>query len=316
MRFDTRAVFAASALILGSCQGAGFDSGGMGGEMTPPITQPGSMTGGVGGNGGLSGGLGNQIAGPNVGANGQEELANPGATLAPNEAQYAIAQGPSGMKCPMVQEFNQEYNCSVSFNLPSPSPSPSPGAKSTAAPTPTPTPTPSPKPSASSDDNDDEDSSDSATPTPTPAGMITLQVEPLPRDVPNMTNPNPVWMHITPLVAIRLQSTMDFTLNGGTSVTYSLPAMQYAGRVFGLQLYYETTVRGKRVDQFIPGSTYYNYTSPQTNDVLFTFTVPRAVTIRHTQVWLLAMYGGQIPPGTTPTPSPTPSSSASPSSSP
>ena len=99
MRFDTRAVLGTLALVLASCQGNGFDSG-MGGEMAPPVSNPGSMNGGMSGAGGLSGGMGNQIAGPNVGPNGQEELTNPGATLAPNEAQYPIGQGPSGMKCP------------------------------------------------------------------------------------------------------------------------------------------------------------------------------------------------------------------------
>ena len=261
----------------------------MGGEMSPPVTQPGSMTGGMSGAGGLSGGMGNnQLAGPNVGPNGQEELANPGATLAPNEAQYAIAQGPTGMKCPMVQQYSQEYNCTVTFNMPTPSPSPSPGSKSTAAPTASPTPTPKPSSSADTDSDDSDDSSDSPTPTPTPAGTITLQMEPLPHDVPNM--------HITPLVAIRLQSNMDFQLNGGTSVQFALPAMQYTGRVFALQLYNETTLRGKRVDQFITGSSYQKYTTPETNTVQFAFNVPK-VTVRHTQVWLLALYGAQIPPG-------------------
>lgn len=284
--------------------------------MSPPVTQPGSMTGGMSGAGGLSGGMGNnQLAGPNVGPNGQEELANPGATLAPNEAQYAIAQGPTGMKCPMVQQYSQEYNCTVTFNMPTPSPSPSPGSKSTAAPTASPTPTPKPSSSADTDSDDSDDSSDSPTPTPTPAGTITLQMEPLPHDVPNMTNPNPMFMHITPLVAIRLQSNMDFQLNGGTSVQFALPAMQYTGRVFALQLYNETTLRGKRVDQFITGSSYQKYTTPETNTVQFAFNVPK-VTVRHTQVWLLALYGAQIPPGTTPTPSPTPSPTTSPSSSP
>jgi hypothetical protein len=274
------------------------------------------MNGGIGSNGGLSNGMGNQIAGPNVGPNGQEELANPGATLAPNEAQYAIGQGPSGLKCPAVTELGQQYGCSVAFNMPTPAPSASPGAKSTA--TPTASPTPSPKPTASSDSDDSDasdDSSDSATPTPTPAGMITLQVEPLPKDVPAMTNPNPLFSRITPLVAIRLQSNMDFTLNGGSSVQYTLPAMQFTGRVFALQLYNETTLRGKRLDQFILGSNYQNYTTPQTNVVQFTFNLPKTM-VRHSQVWLLALYGAQIPPGTTPTPSPTPSPTSSPSSSP
>ncbi len=312
MKFDARAAFAGLALILGSCQGAGFDSG-MGGEMSPPVSQPGSMNGGMQGAGGMGGGMGNQIAGPNVGPNGQEELTNPGATLAPNEAQYPIGQGPSGMKCAMVQEYGQEYTCTISFNMPTPTPSGAPGSKSTAAPTPSPTPTP--QPSASSDSDDSDDSSDNPTPTPTPAGMITVEMEPLPKDVPNMTNPNPLFMHITPLVAIRLQSNTDFTLSGGTSVQYTLPAMQYTGRVFALQLYNETSLRGKRVDQFILGSSYQKYTTPQANVIGFSFNVPK-VTVRHTQVWLLALYGAQIPPGTTPTPSPTPAASPSPSSSP
>ncbi len=317
MRFDARVVFAASALILGSCQGAGFDSG-MGGDMSPPVSNPGSMAGGMPGVGGMgnNGGMGNQIAGPNVGMNGQEELANPGATLAPNEAQYPIAQGPTGMKCPQVLEFSQPYNCTLAFNIPTPSPAPSgsPGAKSTA--TPTASPTPTPKPTASSDDSDDsddDDSSDSPTPTPTPAGMMTMLMEPLPHDVPNMTNPNPLLMHVTPLVAIRLQSNMSFELNGQATVQYTLPQIQFTGRVFALQLYNESVLRGKRFDQFI--ATYSKFQTPQSNTVQFQFSVPK-VSVRPNQIWLLAMYGAQLPPGTTPTPSPTPSPSTSPSSSP
>jgi hypothetical protein len=308
---DARAAFAGLALILASCQGQGLDSGM--GDMTPPVSQPGSMSqGGMAGANGMGGGLGNQMAGPNVGANGQEQLTNPGATLAPNEAQYPIGQGPSGMKCPLVQQFNQQYNCTLAFNMPTPAPKGSPGAKGTAAPTASPTPSPTPNSSDDSDDSSD-DSSDSATPTPTPAGMMTLQVEPLPRDVPGMTNPNPLFMHITPVVAIRLQSNMDFTLNGGASAQYTLPALQYTGRVFALQLFNETTMRGKRLDQLI--ASYQKFTTPSSNTVQFTFSVPK-VAVRHTQIWLLALYGAQIPPGTTPTPSPTPSPSASPSSSP
>lgn len=311
MRFDARAVFAACALILGSCQGTGLDSGGMGGEMSPPVSNPGSMTGGMGGNGGAAGGMGNQISGPNVGTNGQEELTNPGATLAPNESQYPIGQGPSGMKCPVVQQFEQQYNCTVAFNIPAPSASPSgsPRAGNTAMPTASPTPTPQP---TSSDTDDSDDSSDSPSPSPTPAGMITLLVEPLPRDVPTMTNPNPLFMHVTPLVAIRLQSNMDFQLNGGATVQYTLPAMQFTGRVFALQLYNETSLRGKRIDQIL--GTYQKFTTPQGSTVQFQFTVPK-LTVRHTQIWLLAMYGAQLPPGTTPTPSPTPSPTTSPTAS-
>jgi hypothetical protein len=120
-------------------------------------------------------------------------------------------------------------------------------------------------------------------------------------------------MRVTPLMAIRLQSNTDFTLNGGASVQYTLPAMQFAGRVFGLQLYNETYMRGKRTDQLI--ANYPKWTSPQGNTVQFTFTVPK-VTVRHTQIWLLAMYGAQLPPNSTPTPSPTPAPTSSATSSP
>jgi hypothetical protein len=143
--------------------------------------------------------------------------------------------------------------------------------------------------------------------------MITLQTEPLPKDVPAMVNPNPLFLRVTPLMAIRLQSNLDFALGGGTTLQYTLPALQFTGRVFALQLYNETTVRGKRTDQII--GNYAKWTSPNSNVVQFTFNVPQ-VTVRHTQVWLVALYGAQLPPGSTPTPSPSPSPTTSPSSSP
>jgi len=306
MKCDGRAVFAGLALILASCQGSGLDSGGMG-DMSPPVSQSGSI-GGM--NGGFSNGTNGQMAGPTTGPNGREELANPGATLAPNEAQYPVGQGPSGMKCPTVLQFNQQYGCTLAFNIPPPSPSSSPNGKSTAKPTPSPTPTPTATPS---DTDNSDDSDDTPTPSPTPLGTITMQMEPLPRDVPAMTNPNPLFMHVTPLVAIRLQSNTDFELNGSASVQYTLPAIQFTGRVFGLQLYNESVVRGKRTDQLL--ANYSKFTTPQSQTVGFSFSVPK-VTVRHTQIWLLAMYGAQLPPGATPTPSPTPSATASPSSSP
>jgi xyloglucan-specific exo-beta-1,4-glucanase len=307
MKCDARAVFAALALVLASCQGSGFDNGmgGMGGDMSPPVTQPGQI-GGMSG-GGL-GGMNGQMAGPSIGPNGKEELSNPGATLAPNVAQYPIGQGPSGMKCPTVTQLNSQYACTLAFNIPA-SPAPGTSAKPTASPT------PSPKPSASSDDDSDtsDESDDSASPSPTPLGTMTLQIEPLPRDIPAMSNPNPLFMHVTPLVAIRLQSNTDFQLNGAASVQYTLPSTQFSGRVFALQLYNESVVRGKRTEQLL--ASYPKFTTPQSQTVGFSFSVPK-VTVRHTQIWLLAMYGAQLPPGTTPTPSPSPSPSGSPSSSP
>jgi hypothetical protein len=307
MKLDVRVVFAALVLVLGSCTGSGLDSGMS--DLTPPVSQPGPMSQG----GGMGGSLGNSIngnnSGPSIGANGQEELANPGATLAPNEAQYSVSQGPNGMKCPTVSLYSQQYTCNVAFNMPTPSPTPSGSPK----PTPTPTPTPTPSPTPSSDDSDDSD--DTPTPSPGPGGTVTMLVEPQPKDVPAMTNANPLFMRITPLMAIRLQSNSAFNLNGLAQVQYTLPQAQFVGRVFGLQLYSETTLRGKRLDQLV--GNYAKWTSPSANEVQFNFAVPN-VTVRQNQVWLLAMYGAQLPPGSTPTPSPSPaaSASASPSASP
>jgi hypothetical protein len=95
-------------------------------------------------------------------------------------------------------------------------------------------------------------------------------------------------------------------------VQFTLPAMQFAGRVFAVQLYNETSLRGKRTDQIL--GNFEKWTSPGSNMVQFMFNVPK-VTVRHTQVWLLAMYGAQLPPNTTPTPSPTPSPTTSPAAS-
>jgi hypothetical protein len=308
MRCDWRVVFAALALSLASCQGSGLDSGmgGMG-DMAPPVNQGAGMGGGLPNQMG-GGGMPGAMAGPSTGPNGQEQLApNVGATLAPNVAQYPLAQGPSGMKCPTVTQFNTQYGCSLSFNIPAPSGSGSP------KPTASPTPTPQPSASSDSDDNDDSDASPSATPA---GGTMTLQVEPLPKDVPTMNNPNPLLLRVAPVVAVRLQSNTDFQLNGGASVQYTLPSVQYTGRTFVLQLFNETTFRGKRTDQYI--GSYAKYTTPQGNTVNFAFTLPRGVSVRHTQVWLLALYGATLPPGSTPTPSanPSPSPTSSASSSP
>lgn len=292
MKFDVRIAFAAVVLALGACQGGLDSGGGMPGMMGPPVQQPGPM--GTG-----------EMQGSSIGLNGQPTLTQPGATLAPNQSQFAIADAPNGVKCPLFQQ----YTCTLSFNIPTPSPAPSPGQ--TAKPTPSPTPTPSPNPSSSADDNSD-DSGDTTTATPTPPGTITLQLEPLPKDVPAMTNPDPRALRITPLVAVRLQSDTDFSLNGTAAVNYVMPRQQIATRSFAIQLYNETAVRGKTSDQYL--ATYSKYGATDTT-VWFNFATPR-VTVKRGQIWLLALYGFQYPPGTTPTPSPTPAATGSPSPSP
>lgn len=294
MKFDVRVAFAIVALALGACQG-GLDSGGGGmpGMMGPPVSQPGPM--GTG-----------EMQGPTINSNGQPTLQMPGATLAPNQSQFAVGDAPNGVKCPLFQQ----YTCSLSFNIPTPSPPPSPGQ--TPRPTPSPTPTPSANPSSSASSDEGDDSGDTPNATPTPPGTITLQMEPLPNDVPSMTNPDPRAMRTTPLVAIRLQSNTSFSLNGLAAVQYTIPQQQILTRSFAIQLYNETAIRGKRTDQYL--ATYNKYESTSTG-VSFNFATPR-VTVKSGQIWLLALYGFQYPPGTTPTPSPSPASSASGSASP
>lgn len=296
MKFDIRVAFATVALALGACQG-GLDSGGAGmpGQMGPPVQQPGPI--GTG-----------EMQGPVIGANGQPELEAPGATLAPNEAQYPVGDGPTGMKCPVVALFG----CTLSFNMPPPSPSPSPGASGSPKPTPKPTPTPTPTASPSADAGGD-DTDSGPTPTPSPPGTITLQMEPLPKDLPNMTNADPRALRITPLMALRLQSDTDFSLNGNAQVVFTMPRQQITGRVFAIQLYNETAIRGKRTDQFL--AAYPKFTAPDENTVTFSFTTPK-VTVKRGQIWLVGLYGFQYAPGTTPTPSPTPSPTSSASASP
>ncbi len=323
MRGGARIAFAAVALTLAACQG-GFDSGGSGmGGLGPPVGSQGAFGGGM-----TSMGAG----GPTAGPNGVASLTHPGATLAPNQVQYPIADGPTGMKCPTVAGFG----CSFSFNVPAPSRSPSPSptgspgkGKPTPTPSPTPTPTPTPSPSSSAS------AAATPTPTPTPAGQMTLQMEQLPTDVPAMLHPDFRALKVTPLVGLRLESDTDFVLDGTAIAKYTLPATQMPGRGFALQLYSENfapTPGAKRADTFV--ATFANPTISG-DSLTFTFAMPK-LTVKRGAIWLLVLYGLNYPPNTTPTPSPTagassaaspspsispsggpsPSSSASPSSSP
>lgn len=308
MKIDLRIAFAGLVLLAAAaCSGmSGLDSGagGMGGEVAPPVNGQGAF--------GQQQGVGSNAGGPTAGPNGVAELANPGATLAPNQVQYPVADGPTGMKCPQITLQGQQYNCTFSFNVPA---TPSPGASGAPKTKATPSPTPTPEPSASSDD----DSTDAdASPTPTPPGGITLQVEALPTDVPGMTNPDVRALRTTPVVGIRLQSDTDFVLDGTSIANYVLPKTQYVGRQFVLQLYNESfprTIKGaKRTDTFIAGYSK-AVTNSDDSSVNFTFTVPK-ITVKRGQIWLIVMYGLTYPPNSTPAPSPSPSTSPSGSASP
>ncbi len=277
--FGTVVVFAVAAC---SSMG-GLDSGG--GGLAAPINAQGAL--------GQQAANGANTGGPTAGPNGVAELTNPGSTLAPNQAQYPVANGPSGLKCPQVILQGQAYACGFSFNVtPSPSPSPSGSPASVASSAPTPT------------------------PTPTPPGTITLQAEAMPSDVPSMTQPDTAALRIAPVLAIRFQSDTSFEMNGRAIAAYTLPRTQFADRRFALQLYNESfprTISGaKRTDTFLAG-----YAKPVVDQddamLSFTFSIPKT-TVRNGQIWLLVLYGLTYPP--TPTPSPSPSAAASASASP
>jgi hypothetical protein len=236
---------------------------------------------------------GANAGGPTAGPNGVAELANPGSTLAPNQAQYPVANGPNGLKCPQIVLQGQTYACGFSFNVPaspSPSPSGSPASETSSAPTPS--------------------------PTPTPPGTITRQVEPMPSDVPSMTQPDLQALRIAPLLAIRFQSDTSFQMNGTAIAAYTLPRGLFVNRRFALQLYNESfprTISGtKRTDTFLTG--YANPVVDRDDGMLsFTFSIPKT-TVRSAQIWLIVLYGLTYPP--TPTPSPSTSASASASAAP
>ena len=119
MKIDLRIAFAGLIMLAAAaCSGmSGLDSGagGMGGEVAPPVNGQGAF--------GQQQGAGANAGGPTAGPNGMAELANPGATLSPNQAQYPVADGPTGMKCPQLTLQGQQYNCTFSFNVPA-TPSP------------------------------------------------------------------------------------------------------------------------------------------------------------------------------------------------
>ena len=165
-----RVVLAALALILASCQGGGLDSGmgGMGGGMEPPVSQPGSMNGGgIGGPKQWQRDVRTRWPVRTSAATGKKNSRILARRSRPIEAQYAIAQGPTGMKCPQVLQYNQPYNCNVAFNIPTPSPAPSGRRKEYAAADREPDADAAAK---CSSDDDSDDSDDTPAPTPSPGG--------------------------------------------------------------------------------------------------------------------------------------------------
>jgi hypothetical protein len=297
-------LFAALIVLAAGCSSMGgldpANAMGMGGAQAagaPPNGEsPGQQV--SGGNNGANGANGANAGGPTAGPNGIALLANPGATLSPNQARYPISGIAAAMNCPTLTLQGQLYSCTLAFNVPvTPSPASSDdGGAATASPSPSP--------------------DTSASPTPTPPGNVTLQAEALPADVPGMNAPDLRALKIASVMGVRVQGDTDFHVDGNAVATFTLPASQAAGRQFALQLYDETFPRAikgtKRTDTFLIGSTQYT-TSKNGTAIAFTFALPKT-TVKSGDIWLIVLYALTYPPNNSP--SPAPSASVSPSTSP
>jgi hypothetical protein len=277
-----RAVILSVALLLSACQGS-FGSGGTSapGGVNPPVMSP----------------------GPNALPQTPTPKPSGAATTPPgDEVTYPIASAASGLKCPQDQGFS----CTVTFAVvgASPSPSPSPSGSASPSPSPTPTPTPTPTPSGS------PGASASPSPTPTATGPhVTLRVAGMPKDAPKMENPDPKAVATVALMTLRMHTDADVTLAGQMTIDYTIPQEQIGGRGFAVQLFHEGTKKRKESETFVGSFSKSHLTGTTLH---FEINAP-ALQVKKDEVWLLVLYGDELP---SKTPSPSPSPSGSPSAKP
>ena len=240
-----------------------------------------------------------------VNGTGSSAAANAKAATSPTPSNgtYPFSQASTGFTCPEVQGFS----CVLRFNIPLATPTPVPTAshgkskklaakpKRTPVPSPSPTPSPSPQPSAS-----DAVASESATPSDSaspsasdsPEANVTIKLDPLPKDAPPMTNPDPSAVATTPLLALRMSVDGDVTLDGAASADFTLPKEQIGGRGFAIQLFAETQGKHHRVSDRYLGS--YSQSTLDGTTLHFSF-VPPTVTVKKGETWLFVLYGDERP---------------------
>jgi hypothetical protein len=128
-----------------------------------------------------------------------------------------------------------------------------------------------------------------------------------------MVNPDPKAVATVALVALRVHTDADVTLQGTSSVQFTLPKAQIGGRGFALQLYVETHSKKKTNEQYI-GS----YSKSNLTGTALTFELPTPqLQIKKGETWLLLLYGDELPSASaSPSPKASPSGSALPSASP
>jgi hypothetical protein len=128
-----------------------------------------------------------------------------------------------------------------------------------------------------------------------------------------MNNPDPKAVAAVALVSLRLRTDADVTLAGKVMADYTLPKEQVGGRGFAVQLYREDVKKKKTSDTFI-GS--YSKSKLEGTTLHFELDSP-PLQIKKGEVWLLVLYGDEMPSASaSPKTSPSASSSGSPSGSP
>jgi hypothetical protein len=133
----------------------------------------------------------------------------------------------------------------------------------------------------------------------------------MPKDAPKMVNPDPKAVSTVALVLLRLHTDADVTLAGKITIDYTLPKEQVGGRGFAVQLYHEGTKK-KKVTQTFFGS--YSESKLTGSTLHFEINAP-ALAVKKDEVWLLVLYGDELPSSSA-SPAASSSASASPSGSP
>ena len=127
-----------------------------------------------------------------------------------------------------------------------------------------------------------------------------------------MESPNPAATKTTALFSIRLTADTDAILLGKAFADFTLPQEQIGTRMFAVQLFHETASKKKVTDNYL-GS--YIESKIEGNTVSFGLDVPK-FQIKKDEVWLIVLYGEDVPPSGSPSASPNASPSGSPSASP
>lgn len=127
-----------------------------------------------------------------------------------------------------------------------------------------------------------------------------------------MVNPDPKAVATIPLMTVRLHTDDDVTLAGNMMIDFTLPKEQIGGRGFAVQLFHEGNKKKKTTETFIGSYAKSNLTGQTLH---FEITAP-ALQVKKDEVWLLVLYGDELPsasasPSASPSVSPKASASAS-----